>query len=181
VADFATYEDLKRFSASVDRIRTLEQAKSAAAKNLFLSHSSADNAYLPGVVSLLENHGASVYIDRQDGRLPEFPSRETAEILRSAVRACPRFVLFVTTNSRSSVWIPWELGLADGERSTGNVALLPAATLSSEQQWANTEYLGLYRRIVWGKLRDAADSKWFVLDHEKNMGKPLADWIRGGW
>jgi len=178
---FATYSELIQRGQGIDRVRVLKFAAASEGKNLFLSHSSADNAYLPGVMSVLQDHGGSIYIDRQDGRLPEIPSPETAEILRSAVAACPRFVLFVTPNSRTSVWIPWELGLADGERGLGRIALFPAAQTILEQTWAETEYLGLYRRIVFGPLGDNPNPQWFVLDHRKNLGKALAPWIAEGW
>lgn len=178
---FATYNDLARFGRGTDRVQILRFAASSEGKNVFLSHSSADNAHLPGVMSVLRNHGGRVYIDCQDGRLPVVPSQETAEILRNAVAACPRFVLFVTPNSGDSVWIPWELGLADGKRGLESVTLFPAAQLSIEQAWAETEYLGLYRRIVWGPFSSDPKPQWFVLDHRRNTGKPLAKWISEGW
>lgn len=116
-----------------------------------MSHSSKDAEYLPGVINLLENHGASVYCDLGDNRLPDNPNPETAAILKNQIKVSRKLVVFVTTNSKDSKWVPWELGIGDESLSTNNVALLPAATYNYEQSWAQQEYLGLYRHIVWGK------------------------------
>ena len=181
MADFATFDDLDRFSLVLNES---ELRKSAATKspdkNLFISHSSADNRWLPGLISLLQNHEARVYVDQEDVRLPRVPSPETAAVLREALRSCPRFVLFVSTNTKASTWIPWELGLGDGHLGPTNVALFPAARSSTEQSWADQEYLGLYRRIVWGRLGDAPQPQWFVHDHRKNTGTALRQWIMFG-
>jgi hypothetical protein len=160
---FASYDDLKRFgSTSQARIRAKSASFSSAEKDTFLSHSSKDNDLLPGVVVILENHGASVYVDNADETLPKNPSVETAEILRGNLRATRKFVLFVTQNSKDSIWIPWELGIADGEKHLQNVALFPAAQNTYEKDWSEQEYLGLYRRIVWANFRGEDKPQWLV-------------------
>ena len=149
---FATYEDLSRFNRELQGAVPLKEAsRSKVGKTVFLSHSSKDKEHLPSVIFILENHGGRVYVDSQDDRLPNTPNRETADILRESVRSCRRSVLFVTTNSKDSIWIPWELGLADGEKGQWPVALFPKAEKSYEQSWSETEYLGLYQRIVLGQ------------------------------
>lgn len=158
--------------------------KSASAsrtgKTVFLAHSSKDKRYLPGVISVLENHGGHVYVDKSDDRLPESTNRETAEILRSTINGCRRFVVFVTPNSKDSRWIPWELGLADGEKGAYPVALFPTANDSHDQTWAEQEYLGLYRRIVWGTMKGWTKKGWMVHDHIQNTATPLRKWLEGG-
>lgn len=134
---------------------------------------------MPGVIAVLEGHGGRVYIDKSDNRLPESPTRETAEILRSTIKSCRRFVVFVTTNSKDSRWVPWELGLADGEKGSYQVALFPAASRSYERAWAEQEYLGLYQRIVWGKIQGWTENSWIVLDHILNTAVPLKKWLKG--
>jgi hypothetical protein len=91
---------------------------------------------------------------------------------------CRKFVLLVTPNSKDSKWIPWELGLGDGANRDANVALFPSAEKSYEQQWSEQEYLGLYQRIVWGKLGEHKDNCWFVLNHRKNTGIRLKEWLQ---
>lgn len=181
LAHFVTFNDLDRIRREVDESRLRKSASaSRTGKTVFLAHSSQDERYLPGVISVLENNGGRVYVDKADNRLPESTNRETAEILRTTINACRRFVLFVTTNSKDSRWIPWELGIADGEKGAYPVSLFPTAKNSNEQIWANQEYLGLYRRIVWGKMTGWTKEGWLVLDHVKNTATSLRQWLEGG-
>ena len=181
MAQFVTLDELTRFKNELKSYSLLEEAsRSKTNKTVFLSHSSKDKEYLPAVISILQNHGGKVYVDSQDDRLPNNPNRETADILRDTVKTCRRFVLFVTTNSNDSKWIPWELGLADGEKGSYSVALFPSSVTSYDQRWAEVEYLGLYRRIVWGKIQGEMDENgWIVLDHEKNSAVKLRKWLSG--
>lgn len=179
MALFATFDDLSRIARDLQAEMLLKEAsRTKIDKTVFLSHSSKDKEHLPAVISILENHGGRVYVDGEDERLPNTPSRETAEILRETVKACRRFVLFVTTNSKDSRWIPWELGLADGEKGQWPVALFPTAEKSYEQTWSETEYLGLYHRIVWGQIKDVTEKDgWIVLNHKKNTAVTLRRWL----
>jgi len=121
---FATFDDLSRFNRELQGAVLLKEAsRTKVGKTVFLSHSSKDNEHLPAVISIIENHGGRVYVDSEDDRLPTNPNRETADILRGTVRSCRRFVLFVTTNSKDSRWIPWELGLSDGEKGPWSEAI----------------------------------------------------------
>lgn len=178
--DFLTFSQISRlqtsmyFSESDMRMRTAKEGKT-----IFLSYSSKDKNYLPGVIKLLEDHGGAVYVDEGDSRLPRKPSKETAAILRDTIQRLKRFVFFVTTNSKDSIWIPWELGLGDAYKSLSNVALLPTAESSYQQEWAEQEYLGLYRRIVWGQIKGENAPCWIVYDHIANSAEKLSTWIRG--
>ena len=148
---YASFNDLIRIKGEkkIDEAALLKAAKASKYdKNLFLSHSAKDNEYLVAVIQILENHGANVYVDNGDDRLPEPPSLKTAAILRDSVKVCKKFVVFVTTISKDSKWIPWELGLADGFKSYPDVALFPSAEHNYDKSWAEREYLGLYRRII---------------------------------
>ena len=155
----------------------LKSAATLTAKTVFLSHSSKDAELLPATVKILTDAGGRVYVDKGDDRLPQTPSPATAAILREAVGVCKRFVLLVSTNSKDSRWIPWELGLADGTTRPARVALFPVAGTSHEQSWANAEYLGLYKRIVWGRIGQETRDHWIVWDHIANTAQALGDWI----
>ncbi|MBB3059270.1 toll/interleukin-1 receptor domain-containing protein [Microbulbifer rhizosphaerae] len=182
MVDFVTFNDLKRFN---DDLTINEQAiiksrsSSRSSKDTFLSHSSKDSEYLPGVVKLLENHGASVYCDLGDESLPETPSTETAKIIKNQIHESRRLIVLVTTNSKDSKWVPWELGIGDSRLSTANVALFPAASSSYEQSWAKQEYLGLYRHIVWGRIQGEPKPLWMVYDHHANTATKLSEWLKG--
>lgn len=182
MAQFATFDDLNRLRRDLQEAVLLEEAsQSRTGKTVFLSHSSRDKEFLPVVISILKANGGQVYVDSEDDRLPNTPNRETAEILRGSIKACRRFVLFITTNSKDSRWIPWELGLADGEKGQWRVALFPTAEKSYEQEWSETEYLGLYQRIVWGTIEGVAEKpEWIVLNHKKNTAGTLRRWLKEG-
>ncbi|MBU2882885.1 toll/interleukin-1 receptor domain-containing protein [Psychrosphaera sp. B3R10] len=178
--DFTTFDDLKRFNANLttNKQATLKSRSSSKGnKDTFLSHSSKDEEYLPAVINLLESHGASVYCDLGDNRLPDNPSPETASILKNQIKESRKQVVFVTTNSKDSKWVPWELGIGDSSLSTRNVALLPAAASSYEQSWAQQEYLGLYRHIVWGTMVGEPKPLWLVYDYHTNTAQKLRDWL----
>lgn len=177
---FLTFSDLKRLTPTLAESRELRKvAASKVGKTVFLSHSSKDNAYLPPVIQILESHGGKVYVDNGDSRLPATPSPKTAQILRDTLKQCRRLVLFVTTNSKDSRWMPWELGLGDGCHNPYSVALFPVAAGSYEQQWSEREYLGLYQRIVWGRIGSGTKSHWIVWDHHRNTALSLREWLRG--
>lgn len=118
-----------------------------------------------------------MYADNGDTRLPDIPSPETAQILRDTLTACRKLVVLVTTNSKDSKWIPWELGLGDGYHAPDAVALLPAIPEGGPQLWAEREYLGLYDRIVWGKIKGDLKEHWIVWNHQSNTAIALEQWI----
>jgi hypothetical protein len=181
MVSFTTFNDLKNFNSNLtlnEQAQLRSRVASKNSKNTFLSHSSKDAEYLPGVIKLLENHGASVYCDLGDDRLPENPNPETAFIIKEQIKRSKKFVLFVTTNSKDSKWVPWELGIGDSSLLTNNVALLPAAVSAHDQSWARQEYLGLYRHIVWGNLQGEHKPLWMVYDHRKNTATKLSDWLK---
>lgn len=135
---FATFDDLRKFTNNLTiNERTILKAaaasRTARRKDTFLSHSSKDAEYLPGVIKLLESHGASVYCDLDDDRMPENPNPETAAIIKQQIKDSKRLVVFVTTNTKDSKWVPWELGIGDAELDPNNVALLPTSTTSGDQ------------------------------------------------
>ena len=103
---FVTYAELRKFGSEVDAQRLLKEATASEGKTVFLSHSSADDELLPGVIRILEGHGGKVYVDKKDPTLKQMEIFAIASRLRSAVRTCRKFVLFVTPKSKSSSWIP---------------------------------------------------------------------------
>lgn len=150
----------------------------SVAGSTFLSHSSADAELLPAVVSVLENHGGTVYLDKKDLTLPQHTSSETAEALRRRIDACHKFVLFATANSKDSRWVPWELGYADGAKRSARIAVFPSVEASAaDQTWPEREYLGIYEQVVWGRLQTYATPLWMVWNHRANEAVPLNHWL----
>lgn len=134
-------------------------------------------AVLPAVIAILEGHNGKVYIDRGDSRLPKVTSVETAQVLKDTIKTLPRMVVFVTLNSKDSKWIPWELGLGDGAKTNYDIAIFPSADKAYDTTWLEQEYLGLYRRIVWGKHTDYEKEIWMVYNRKENTATPLGKWL----
>ncbi len=174
---FATYQQLQARAQRTDASALLKEASKAEGKTTFLSHSSKDHDLVPGVVQILQEHGGLVYVDDADPQLPKTDFVDTAARLRKAVGSCKKFVLLVTPRTRESKWIPWELGLGDGNDGELNVALFPSAETAGDQDWAEQEYLGLYRRILWANFKDK-DPEWLVLDHRDNKAITLRSWLK---
>lgn len=145
--------------------------------NVFLSYSSKDKEYLSCIIMILENHGGNPYVDMGDERLPNPPSVETARILKDTIINCNRFVVFVTSNSKDSKWVPWELGISDGAKNNNDIAVFPSAESSYNTEWTEQEYLGLYRKIVYGKLDGYKDEVWMVWNKGNNTATELSKWL----
>ncbi len=178
MAKFLTYDAIRSFNKDKFARSIVEKAEQREKSGAtFLSYSTLDDEFLPSIIGILENHGAFVYVDKKDPSLPPTTNSETAAILRRNITLSSKFVLFVTQNSKESNWIPWELGLADGEKTRSKVALFPAAEQGYDQQWSEQEYLGLYDRIVWSHFKDQGD-EWLVLNHTENNAKSLVQWLR---
>jgi hypothetical protein len=179
MAIYATIDEIRDIGKSAKNHGALfNDASTKFYKDTFLSYSSKDITLLAGVITLLQNHGASVYVDLDDERLDGNPSQETAAILRSAVKSTNKFVLLVTQNTKDSIWIPWELGIADGAINPESVALFPAVNDLDITSWTTRDYLGLYKRILWGKLHGYANPVWMVYDHRDDTGIELSRWLK---
>jgi hypothetical protein len=165
-------EALKEESALLKRA-----AERSPAASTFLSHSSQDTTYLAGVLKILKNHGAEVYIDKKDETLPPYTSRETAIKLRRKIHECRKFILFATRKSKDSKWVPWELGISDGCKKSSDTAIFPGLDAVSDSEWTEREYLGVYDRIVWGDLKGHKERVWMVLNQEKNTATELSEWL----
>lgn len=139
--------------------------------SVFLSHSSKDKPSLKGVIAFLKSFGADVYIDLNDITLPAKPSTETAQKLKVQMKKCSKVIVLVSENSRNSKWIPWEVGLADMDKTPKKIALLPK-TEYEEAEWPKQEYMGLYNCIIYyGGL-------WYVQDAETGYKTLLETWLK---
>ena len=177
-----TFEELRKYSIHRRMYELSEHLmkpsiESEIYANVFLSHSSKDKDKLNDILSFLSKYGAQVYIDKNDEELPKMTNYKTAEILKNRIKNIPKFVLFVTPNSKESRWIPWELGLADGMDKYENIAILPASAHKYDSDWTEQEYLALYQQIVWGKPDGEDIADWVVFDKFKNKKIYLKDWL----
>ena len=179
--EYATREDLQSVASqsSINEQATLRKSAEERSPSgaTFLSHSSQDQGLVVGVIQLLENHGAKVYIDKKDPTLPPYTSKDTALGLKNRISQSRKFVLLASKNSQDSRWVPWELGLADGYKGMDRIAILPAVEQKFDTSWTNWEYIGLYDHIVWGDLQGETKRVWMVLDKRKNTAIKLSSWL----
>lgn len=155
-----------------------ESRASSQSFDVFLSHSSKDADSLPSIINFLSQYNVNVYVDKIDEDLPSKTSSETGEKLKSRIYECRKFIVLVSENSNKSNWIPWELGIADERKTIRNVALLPKVQSTQKPEWPEREYLGLYPRIIHGKLQGYTSPVWMVLNHHKNTGTELSAWLK---
>jgi TIR domain len=182
VVDFITKAQLRAFAAEMSLNEQVTLRKSASSRPLtgatFLSHSSKDDDLVVGATRVLEGHGATVYIDEVDPAMPPYTSKQTADLLKQRIKQTQKFVLLASSNSKESRWVPWELGIADGYKGLERIALFPTAENSDDTKWASWEYLGLYRRIVWGSLRGYEKPLWMVHNWKQNTATTLRSWLK---
>ena len=135
------------------RLRREAEESPIASFDVFLSHSSNDAVLIGGIKQLLQNLGLTVYVDWIDD--PELDRKHvtvrTAGWLRRRMMQSASLVYADTPSAGDSVWMPWELGYADGLH--GRVAVLPVVT-ASDDEYDGREFVGLYRKIelVGGSL-----------------------------
>lgn len=123
---------------------SLTDARRRGLRSAFLCHSHKDRQLAEGLVTLLAQHGWTLYIDWKDSEMPERPNRETAERIQERIRSCAYFLFLATSNSMQSRWCPWEIGYADGKKTLDEILIVP--TRDAANTYGN-EYLELYRRI----------------------------------
>jgi hypothetical protein len=116
MSDYITRADILREAGPLhEQASTIRRTASQSAQGaVFLSHSTLDEELLDGVIRILERHGADVYTDKTDLSLPPVTSRETAATLKARIKLSRKFIVLTSEKSKSSRWVPWELGLADG-------------------------------------------------------------------
>jgi hypothetical protein len=177
---FATFDLLRKFGSDDKAKHLLKEASVESErkyKTVFLSHSSKDDDLVGGVVLVLENHGGKVYVDHSDPFIPGKDCLAIAEHLRIVIRGCSKFILLASPRSKDSTWIPWELGLGDGIHRPDNVALFPSVETIGDTAWSEREYLGLYKRIVFGGLQGHDEKVWMVWDFRANTAQELNAWL----
>ena len=170
---FLTYGELQSRTITLNNSLSKSGSYGYYRPQLFISHSSRDDKYISQVCSFLNSFGAQTYADDGDSRLKNIPSIEAAQILRDEISKSDRFVVLVSENSARSGWVPWELGLADGELGLAKVAILPISNTPTEETWASKEYLGLYPVIKKRKT-----GEWGVFDPRDNKYWSLENWIK---
>jgi hypothetical protein len=139
---------------------------------VFLSHRHTEPAQLiEKVRGFFSTYGADLYLDWLDKGMPQVTNAETARRLKDKITDSSKFVILATPESIESIWIPWEIGLADRIKGLDCIAILPI--VQDENQWDQREYYKLYKKIV------CINSTWQVAEPDNNVtGITLSTWLR---
>lgn len=171
---FFSYSDAERLvleSKKTEARLLLEAQRPKPDARVFLSHSTKDDPRVPGAVELFKRFDTRVYADDFDSRLPYPPNVHTAAILKGEILKHPRLVVLSTPDSRLSGWIPWELGLADGQKGMPSVALLIMTPEGMIPNWSGRTYYNLYPKIM------LVDEEWLVWDPRDEKCWELHNWL----
>ena len=156
----------------------IKKAIASDSKDVFLSHSSKDKESLVSIINFLKQYNVNVYLDKEDKELPRKTTSETGEKIKKRIYECKKFIVLVSDNSKESKWIPWELGIADTNKTTENIAFLPLNLNNTKLDWAEQEYMGIYPRITNGILGQRISPVWMVYDHTNKRGTELGAWLK---
>jgi TIR domain len=129
----------------VELAKSLNEAKRANLRTVFLSHSHKDATYAEGVATLLLEAGFEAYIDWQDTSMPASPNHQTASVIKRKIESADLFIFLATPASTDSRWCPWEIGYADGVKDIDHIII--AQTKDALGRNYGNEYLSLYRSL----------------------------------
>lgn len=152
-------------------------AYNASQKKVFISHSSVDTKYIPGVEKFFGQFGFGVYADVMDERLQGMPDWEKAVLLKAEILKCDKLVILVTTSTKTSKWIPWELGIGDGSCGHVHAGLFPVTEQGLEEDWARQGYMELYPRIHHLGLEGGKGPEWVVRDPSTGKFWRITQWL----
>ncbi|TMM49131.1 toll/interleukin-1 receptor domain-containing protein [Sulfitobacter sabulilitoris] len=143
--------------------------------DIFLSHSTSDAQIILGVKGILEDYGKTVYVDWLED--PQLNRRHvtaaTAEAIRNRMHQCSSLIYVHSENSKSSKWMPWELGYFDG--FSGAIAILPVT--KNGESFTGQEYLGIYPYIDEApRIRSPTKEIW--INKGVNESRAWDTWLR---
>ena len=117
---------------------------------VFLSHKHSDLEDLQGVMGLLKDLGAKIYIDSMDDKMPKETSGDTAKRIKEVIKYCKKFVLLATDDAIESFWCNWELGFGDTHKFIKHIAILPIKEKGVyDRNFKGNEYLQIYPYIYY--------------------------------
>lgn len=140
--------------------------------DIFLSHSFLDQDEVYGIFIELTNQGYKVYVDWIiDSHLDRNTvTKQSAELIRHRMKCSKSLISAISTNSKMSKWMPWELGFVDGK--TSQCALMPVSQDSSGsiKTFKRYEYLLLYPYLKNADLRGFGKKAYVI-----NEGRSYVD------
>ena len=165
--------EIKAFSNRNLIKRSINEVFSTSQRYAFLSHSHLDADLAKGLQSYLLSKDIDLYIDWQDNSLPSIPDSTTANAIKDKIYKSDFFIFLATENSVKSNWCQWEIGYADGKKSTDSMLILPTKDMSGRE--FGNEYMNIYKYI---NLDYAGNLAYFIntrkIDSLKSIIRPRA-------
>lgn len=162
-------ESIKVFSARDTRNMTFD---------IFLSHSFLDKQEVFGLYTELMALGYTVYVDWIiDSNLDRSNvTKETAELIKERLKNSKSLLLAISTNATMSKWMPWELGIVDG--NTDRCAIVPISKDNlALYRFDRVEYLKLYPYLDREKDESGAMKLW--INEDSTTYTQFENWIDG--
>lgn len=140
--------------------------------DVFISHSSSDNAFIDKVNAFLyySKGGIQPYVDWQDLSLPHETNVTTAIMLKERIKRANKVIYVVTNESLKSVWCSWEIGFADCHKGINDIAIL--AIKPNNGKWKENEYLQQYPWIQYEVRSDM-----FLVHMPDGSTPSLHEWL----
>lgn len=162
VASMPINEQQKTFSARPDE-----------SFDIFLSYNINDKNVVRGIYYELKRRGFNVYVDFIVDPLLDrkIVTKETAECIQNRLKHSKSLIYAQSSNAAMSKWMPWELGVVDG--NTSKCFIMPVQK-AYEKNYSRQEYLLLFPIIGINTLNE-----FRVYDSEySNYSRTLVDCIR---
>lgn len=103
---------------------------------VFLSHKNEDSEIAGAIaLRLKSHHQIDSYLDVIDRNL-EKSGPDLADYIRSEMDKCTQLLAVISTKTRESQWVPWEIGVAtEKERPLASFVNPPAVVPEFLQKW----------------------------------------------
>ena len=151
---------------SLKETRTFSKYKTEYKPTVFVSHKHSDvedREEVKGILEILENLGAKIYIDSMDNKMPDETSGETATRIKEVIQYTKKFILVATEKAIESFWCNWELGIGDTYKYIENIAIIPIKEKGEwDSQYKGNEYLQIYPTIEYNKAFTNIHGHYFV-------------------
>lgn len=156
----------------------------------FISHKKEDSAAAVLVQQRLQNrHDITCYLDVLDETAKDGPA--LTEYLKGKLRECNNLLAIVSEKTKTSWWVPWEIGVAsEREYPLATVALQNVEVPGYLKKWPylrNEAELDLYAQTAKEKIGRLTESRFVEAAHSvrksaaddffttlsKRLGRPL--------
>ena len=177
---------------SLQETRMFSSKSYQAKPTVFVSHKHSDLEDLEevkGVIELLENCGAKIYIDSMDNSMPGHTCGDTAIRIKDVIKHTNKFILIATEKAIESYWCNWELGIGDTYKYIQHISILPIKEKGeSDYRYKGNEYLQIYPSIdfedgtnVYMPSNKIIEKGYYVAKPRNKDGiryiTPLKEWI----